>query len=261
MSASESPCSPLFSSPDADLELLSSDKVLFKVHRKNLKFHSDVFAAMFSAAHADREGAAPIELSEPSAVLELLFQYMYRQPQPALRAVPFTVCAQLAEAAQKYLVYSAMPILQQKMRDNIDQEPLEVLAFALRHDLAALANDAGRKSLGIPLKKAAAVMSAEAFIKWAIFYDEWHAEARTSLQKAIRGLKCNCGVYVTSGGPDVQEAMRLLRNPSLGYERRDAGYLRGTMLNGNVNYLDRQLNPPPPTASGILRGPERDALI
>ncbi|KAK7057955.1 hypothetical protein R3P38DRAFT_2843831 [Favolaschia claudopus] len=99
---------------DSDITISSSDGVLFKVHRKNLEVHSDVFA---SAEHSTRPPHDEVvHLTETAAVLELLFQYMYRQPQPNLNVVEFPVVAGLAEAAEKYVVYSALEWCKMKMK-------------------------------------------------------------------------------------------------------------------------------------------------
>jgi hypothetical protein len=78
------------------------------VHRKNLEMHSEGFAA--AGECTTPSSSEMLEMLETSAVLELLLQYMYRQPQPDLRQVKFFDLAGLAEAAEKYQVYSAIEI-------------------------------------------------------------------------------------------------------------------------------------------------------
>jgi hypothetical protein len=92
---------------DTDLTVCSSDGVFFKVHLKNLGTHSGVFAGAGDATRPEN-GDEPVELSETADVLDLLFQFMYPQPQPDLRNLDFTVLAALAEAAEKYMVYPAL---------------------------------------------------------------------------------------------------------------------------------------------------------
>jgi BTB/POZ domain len=79
--------------------------VLFEVHRKNLEVHSEGFAGADAILSSAEKEVVP--LLENSAVLELLLQFMYRQPQPDLKTVGFETLAALAEAAEKYQVYSA----------------------------------------------------------------------------------------------------------------------------------------------------------
>jgi hypothetical protein len=82
--------------------------VLFQVHRMNLEMHSEGFAAAGECTIPASSEA--LDLPETAAVLELLLQYMYRQPQPDLTQVKFVDLSDLAEAAEKYQVYPAMEI-------------------------------------------------------------------------------------------------------------------------------------------------------
>ena len=95
---------PSVSAADSDVTFESCDKVLFKVHRKNLECGSEGFAPPDGTVSADE----PVPLSESAEVLELLFQYMYPQRIPDLGVVKFELVAGVAEAAEKYQVYAAM---------------------------------------------------------------------------------------------------------------------------------------------------------
>ncbi|KAJ7019743.1 hypothetical protein C8F04DRAFT_1146764, partial [Mycena alexandri] len=103
---------------DADITIASSDGVLFKLHRKGLEFHSDIFAnaADTTQGNSDSSAGDILYLLERADGLHLLFQSMYRQPQPVLKDVQFNVCAGLTEAAEKYIVYSAAPATKLRMR-------------------------------------------------------------------------------------------------------------------------------------------------
>jgi hypothetical protein len=81
---------------------------MFQVQRRNLEMHSEIF---FAAGECTIPALSEVlDLPETSPVLELLLQYMYRQRQPDLRQVDFSHLWALAEAAEKYQVYSAMEI-------------------------------------------------------------------------------------------------------------------------------------------------------
>ncbi|KAF8201982.1 hypothetical protein K438DRAFT_1965436 [Mycena galopus ATCC 62051] len=183
-----------FCALDADLTILSSDGVIFKVHRKNLEVHSDIFADAEHITGTGNGGDESVKLSESAAVLDLLFQYMYRQPQPDLRIVDFPVAAALAEAAGKYMVYSAVPAVISRMREGVSEHPLDVLNYAAKHehkelgseaarsciskyplhvlDYAAnygqkeLANEAARLTVGLPISTAASILTPPTLLKW-----------------------------------------------------------------------------------------------
>jgi hypothetical protein len=57
-----------------------------------------------------------IHLAETAKILELLFQFCYPNRHPDVEALEFDVLALLAEAAEKYQVFSAMNICRILMR-------------------------------------------------------------------------------------------------------------------------------------------------
>ncbi|KAJ7652577.1 hypothetical protein B0H17DRAFT_1101435 [Mycena rosella] len=177
-----------FCAPDADITIASSDGVLFKVHRKNLEVHSDIFADAENATHGDDVDAV-VPLSETAAVLELLFQYMHRQLPPNLHDVDFTTCAGVAEAAEKYWVYSALNICRMKMKESVKQYPLQVLEYAVRHDHADLAAEAARQSMGLDVLAAMESLSPDTFKAWISFREQWHKGARALLAACVKGFR------------------------------------------------------------------------
>ncbi|KAJ6589476.1 hypothetical protein B0H19DRAFT_1303739 [Mycena capillaripes] len=158
-----------FCAPDADISILSSDGVLFKVHRKNLEVHSDIFADAANATRSEPGDVEIVHLTETAEVLELLLQYMYRQRQPYLGDVKFATFANLAEAAEKYMVYSALDICQMKMKDSINAHPLEVFLYAVRHGYVELANESARRSMGCGFADALEILPPDAFKAWVRF--------------------------------------------------------------------------------------------
>jgi hypothetical protein len=57
-----------------------------------------------------------IDLSEHSEVLDLLLQFMSLQRPPDVRSLDFSVLAPLAEAVEKYEVFSAMTACETNMK-------------------------------------------------------------------------------------------------------------------------------------------------
>lgn len=85
----------------------SCDNVLFKVHHNNIMTHSEGFAPPDGTLLSEGE---IVPLPESADVLELLFQYIYPRRTPDLKKVRLNVLVGLAEAVEKYQVYSAMDI-------------------------------------------------------------------------------------------------------------------------------------------------------
>ncbi|KAJ7189078.1 hypothetical protein C8R46DRAFT_34638 [Mycena filopes] len=164
-----------FCFPDSDLTIASSDNVLFKVHHKHLSVHSDAFASAESATQPEN-GDEVVHLCETADVLELLFQYMYRQLHPDLNAVDFTVLAGLAEAAEKYVVYSALGWCRAKMEESAAEHPLEVLEYAVKHGHPDLASESAQHSMGISVAEAMNVLTPRTFAKWVLFQERYTKE-------------------------------------------------------------------------------------
>lgn len=96
-------------STDADLSFLSSDGVLYRLHSKYLDVNADGFPpGNLPQPLITGQTPEPAPLSESSSTLHLLFQHVYPRPHPHLDELGFEVLAEVAEAAEKYQVYSAM---------------------------------------------------------------------------------------------------------------------------------------------------------
>ncbi|EED77438.1 predicted protein, partial [Postia placenta Mad-698-R] len=146
---------------DSDITMKSSDGVLFRVHRRNLEMYSEGFPGDDLATQNE-----VVQLSETAAALELLFQYMYRQRQPDLSCVPFETLAQLAEAAEKYQVFSAIEVCKMYMKASIPLHPVEVLAYAGRHDYATLCDEAAPLTINASVEDMSKHLGPATFIIW-----------------------------------------------------------------------------------------------
>ncbi|KAF9063447.1 hypothetical protein BDP27DRAFT_236573 [Rhodocollybia butyracea] len=95
-----------------DVEIQSSDNVLFKMNKKEL----EMFSGAFPSADSPVESGTPVELPEDSETLGILFKFMRCETHPTLDDVPFDAMLRFAEAAEKYHVYSAIPIYKLNFR-------------------------------------------------------------------------------------------------------------------------------------------------
>ncbi|KAF5362739.1 hypothetical protein D9758_011718 [Tetrapyrgos nigripes] len=183
--------STCFNHPTSDVILQSSDRVLFKVHRRNLEMHSQVFAdaagvtstlthVAHATSHLDTSTSTStssnevVHLSESSSVLELMLQYMYLQPQPDLRKVDFEVIKDLAEAVEKYVVYSAMAVLNAKMREHIPTHPIPALLYAIRHGYTELVTESAEATLDFPPYTMLQKVPSEVFSAWISYQQTYH---------------------------------------------------------------------------------------
>ncbi|KAJ7611642.1 hypothetical protein FB45DRAFT_940557 [Roridomyces roridus] len=156
-----------FNLPDADVSFRSSDKVIFRVHIKNLETHCDGFPP---SAFCPSE---VVDLTESAATLDLLFRFMYPQRQPDLNTIEFPLLADLSEAAEKYQVYSAMDICKIFMGNCLQDNALRVLNYAVRHGYRDIADEAAPLTVSLPLEEVGAYMHPTYMGSWIRYYGEW----------------------------------------------------------------------------------------
>ncbi|KAF9457636.1 hypothetical protein BDZ94DRAFT_1175116, partial [Collybia nuda] len=132
-----------------DVILSSSDGVQFGAHLRNLELYSGKFLA-----HVPSEDPHHIvTVEENSTVLSLLLQYMHLCPQPDPKTIPFGTLEQLANAVEKYLIYSAMAICKLRMEFHLEQYPSEILRYAAKNKYTDLANEAALLTIGFDYKR------------------------------------------------------------------------------------------------------------
>ena len=101
----------LVCAPDFDVTFQSSDGILFQIHKINLEVNTGGFVPPEFETHNEIA-----HLTETANTLELLFQFCYPDHRPDVEALDFDALALLAEAAEKYQVFSAMDICKIYMR-------------------------------------------------------------------------------------------------------------------------------------------------
>jgi hypothetical protein len=97
--------------PDSDVTFQSSDGLLFRVHKINLKVSAGGFAPPEFETNDEI-----VQLTEIAQILELLFQFCYPNKHPDVEALEFDTLVLLAEASEKYQVFSAVNICRICMR-------------------------------------------------------------------------------------------------------------------------------------------------
>lgn len=95
--------------PNFDVKFQSSDGILFQIHKINLEINAGGFVPPEFETHNEI-----VHLTETAMTLELLFQFCYPDHRPDVEALEFD--ALLAEAAEKYQLFSAMNIYRTSMR-------------------------------------------------------------------------------------------------------------------------------------------------
>ncbi|KAE9407671.1 hypothetical protein BT96DRAFT_986324 [Gymnopus androsaceus JB14] len=96
--------SEIFNSPDADVVVRSADNIDFRLHKKNLECST----GSFPPADTPVDPKETVHLTESGETLEILFHAIYPRPFPEerMKELEFKSFMLLAEAAEKYAVYS-----------------------------------------------------------------------------------------------------------------------------------------------------------
>jgi hypothetical protein len=91
-----------------DVVIKSLDGRLFGAHSENLAAHSEGFPpACFVSPESTRD---PVELTETSDVIEVMLKYMHNSRLATLEELSVTQVTDLADAAEKYLIYPLMEV-------------------------------------------------------------------------------------------------------------------------------------------------------
>ena len=94
--------------------LESSDGELFGAHQRNLESFTKGFP--IAPGSTAVSSSAPVSLDETGDVLRLMLRFAHHTRQPALDDIPFALLASLAEAVEKYMIYSAMEACRVQMK-------------------------------------------------------------------------------------------------------------------------------------------------
>ncbi|KAK7038830.1 hypothetical protein VNI00_010460 [Paramarasmius palmivorus] len=188
-----------FDLPASDITLQSSDKVLFRIHRVNLEMHSQVFADAGGSTIGTLDDEI-VPLSEPSAVLELMLQYIYLQRQPDLRQVEFNLMKDLAEAVEKYEIFCAMGVCSQRMRECIAEHPIEVLLYAVRHKYPEIASESAEAAIGMSPYLMLSRLPQSIFAAWIEYTDTYQnllakEYSRFGPTRLHKGITTPCDVW------------------------------------------------------------------
>jgi hypothetical protein len=99
---------------EIDVILESLDGVQYGTHTKNI----EAFTGSFPPSEACNPNSPPdvVSLPESSDVVSLLLQYIHHQRHPDPAEFKFDVLSRLADAAEKYMVFSAIEVCKIRMK-------------------------------------------------------------------------------------------------------------------------------------------------
>ncbi|PCH43917.1 hypothetical protein WOLCODRAFT_104404 [Wolfiporia cocos MD-104 SS10] len=143
---------PLFSSPDGDIVLVSTDRTLFRIHSYTLKTTSGFFRTMFSLPSPRPPIADNLYLSEPTDVLASLLTLISGLQIPIHALSSFDTLEPLLDAAEKYDMPGPVSVARAlATTPTLLASPLRLYALCARHGWAAEARIAARETLTLDL--------------------------------------------------------------------------------------------------------------
>ncbi|KAF9565896.1 hypothetical protein CPC08DRAFT_683254 [Agrocybe pediades] len=172
-----------FNALHADVTIRSSDGVLFKLHRANLS----ATTGAFPGTDISTEGV-DVQLTEPSVVLEIIFQFIYPQKHPPLKGLTFDVLLQVAEAVEKYEVFPAMWICETRLRERIKEHALKILLHGIKHDYPDLINESSLQLALRPIVLVARELSPNQILPWIQYREAWRG-ILADVKKVLDGPK------------------------------------------------------------------------
>ncbi|TFK64128.1 hypothetical protein BDN72DRAFT_963431 [Pluteus cervinus] len=135
------------SSDSGDVVFQSSDKVRFCVYKKDLA----TFSGGFPPAEFTSDSKEIVDLPEGGVVLDHLFSFTRPGRYPILHTLNIGTLVELADAAEKYEVYSAIMACSHLMRMNLTKHPLQVCRYAGKYQYPDLIDDVSPLMLDVPI--------------------------------------------------------------------------------------------------------------
>ncbi|KAL1743218.1 hypothetical protein HDZ31DRAFT_65222 [Schizophyllum fasciatum] len=106
---------------------------------------------------------------------------MYRETSINLDAYDFYNVVDLAEAAEKYVVFIAMAACSQYMKGQHKEYPLQVMRYAAAHNYPDIVDAAAPYTLGTSLFTIRQMLPSHYVLPWVLFNDGFVTLARTSM--------------------------------------------------------------------------------
>ncbi|KAK7445133.1 hypothetical protein VKT23_015001 [Stygiomarasmius scandens] len=150
----------------------SSDGVIFNINQKYLEVTTEGFPS--SSVNGSTATAVPdeiIPLTESSATLKLLFKFVHPKDQPDLWDLEFSALMDLANAAEKYIVYNAINVCQIRMRDFLPEHVQELFEFGATYNHPSLLAAAAPLLVHKPLEDVIYKLPVDIYRPWSLYRD------------------------------------------------------------------------------------------
>ncbi|THU78391.1 hypothetical protein K435DRAFT_973553 [Dendrothele bispora CBS 962.96] len=96
-----------------------------------------------------------------------------RRIPPTLEDIRFPLLMRLAEAAEKYVVYSAIAICMMKMKDFLPENAEKIFYFAVEHNRESLYYPLALSLVHKPLSEIVFKIPSKVYIPWSLYREQW----------------------------------------------------------------------------------------
>ncbi|KAF6745854.1 hypothetical protein DFP72DRAFT_924081 [Ephemerocybe angulata] len=182
---------PLCPSPECqlsvDVVLLSSCGALIGAHRKNL----DDFGDGFPSDDSITDSTDPVKLTEDEETLKLLLLFMHKQIYPKVSSLSGDQLFALAEAAEKYMVFSAISACNVFIETNPKAFPVQSVFYGAKFEYPDIADAAAPFTIGKTLANIRAYANNSDTVVYA-----WLQYREAYIQVAERALTPTSTLHV-----------------------------------------------------------------
>ncbi|KJA16728.1 hypothetical protein HYPSUDRAFT_147340, partial [Hypholoma sublateritium FD-334 SS-4] len=165
--------------PEADITFCSTDGTHFQLQRKFLEANTGAFPG----SEFDTRGEV-VHLTESDCILRILFGFVHPRKHPDIEELSFPLLAGVAEAAEKYEIFSAINICKLQMRQFVPTNAVEVLAYATKHDHPTLIKEVAPHLARLPAIQIVEQLPTRYVVPW------------------VRRLRCNA-IVVAHPSPSL----------------------------------------------------------
>ncbi|KAF5358731.1 hypothetical protein D9757_012250 [Collybiopsis confluens] len=192
--------SPRFNAQDAEITVVSSDNILFRLHRMNVRVTAGSLlsrsrpsgGAGFGVGMGAGEEVDYVVVSEPADVLEILFEFLYPNYETNLEKLDFDTLLGVAEAAEKYGVFYAMSHCAFCLRQHTMFHAPELIRFAVTFRKEKLMEELSPALIDMELEEVMNILPVAAFADFCIFRDKW---VRALIQSSSLILEITCSEH------------------------------------------------------------------
>lgn len=140
----------------------------------------------FPGSEFDTRGEV-VHLTEVASVLRILFGFVIPRKHPDIEHLPFALLAEVAEAAEKYEVFSAVNVCKMQMksvyfyavvsllivfldRQFVPTHPLEILLHGAKHDHPGLIKRVAPHVVRLPIMQVVQQLPPRYLVPWVSLF-------------------------------------------------------------------------------------------